>query len=151
MRTALLMVCTSTMAVAPLALLAQTTDAPPASQQGPPDGGTASRGMRMEERQIERMTKQLSLTPDQVTKLKAIDDASRQQLMALHDDMSTPREQKRPKMEAIRKDQQDQVKAMLSDEQKTKYEAMEAKMRERREENSEEGDEAPPPPSTPQV
>jgi protein CpxP len=100
----------------------------------------------MEEHQIERMTSHLNLTPDQVTRLKAIDDDARSQMMALRSDTSTPRDQKRPRMEAIHQDQQTKIKAMLTEEQRTKYEAMEARMRERRQEHRENGAEAPPPP-----
>jgi protein CpxP len=145
MRIALLMFCTAAIGAAPVALLAQAPDAPPAGEQGPPPGGHGRGGPRMEEHQIERMTKQLNLTPDQVTQLKAIDDDTRQQMMALRDDTSTPREQKRPKMEAIHQAQQTKVKSMLTDDQKSKYEAMEA-MRERREEHGAGGPPPPPPP-----
>ena len=101
----------------------------------------------MEERQIEMLTKHLDLTPDQVTQLKAIDDQSRQQMKALWEDTTTPREQKRPKMEAIHKDQQAKVMAMLTGEQKTKYEAMQTRMRERRQDHREgNATEAPPAP-----
>jgi protein CpxP len=147
---ALLMFCTAAMVAAPSVLKAQAPDTPPAGQQGPPPEGHGRGGHRMEERQIEMFTKHLNLSPDQVIKLKAIDDDTRSQMMALRDDTATPREQKRPKMEAIRKDQDAKIKGMLTDDQKTKYEAMEAKMRERREEHREEGGPPPPPPS-PQV
>ena len=100
----------------------------------------------MEDYQIEILTKRLNLSPDQVTQLEAIDDATRSQMEALHSDTSTPRDQKRPKMEAIHQDQQVKIKAMLTDEQRTKFEAMEAKMRERREEHREDNGGAPPPP-----
>jgi Spy/CpxP family protein refolding chaperone len=151
MRIALLMLCTAAIGAAPVALFAQAPDTPPAGQQGPPPGGPGRGGPGrggpgMEEHQIERLTKQLNLTSDQVTQLKAIDDDTRQQMMALRDDTSTPREQKRPKMEAIHQAQQTKIKALLNDDQKTKYEAMEAKMRERREEHGAGGPPPPPPP-----
>ena len=148
MRAVLLRFCTAAVIAAPSVLKAQTPDAPPVGQQGPPPGGPGRGGPRMEARQIEMLTKHLNLTPDQVTKLKAIDDDTRTQMMALRDDTATPHEQKRPKMEAVHKDQQAKIKAILTDEQKTKYDAMEAKMRERREEHREEGGPPPPPPSS---
>jgi Spy/CpxP family protein refolding chaperone len=100
----------------------------------------------MEEHRLEMMTKQLSLTSDQVTSIKAIFRASHDQMMALREDTSTPREEKRPKMEAIHKDEQAKIKALLNEDQKTRYEAMEARMRENREEHREHGDAPPPPP-----
>jgi protein CpxP len=137
------------MAQEPAAPVSQT--APPADAQ--PSLPTEARGRRgpaggdMQERQVEMLTKQLSLTPDQVSKLKAIDADSRQQLMALRDDTSTSREQKRPKMMEIRDAQQAKVKAMLTDDQKTKYEAVQAKMRERmRDRRNGDGNGPPAPP-----
>jgi Spy/CpxP family protein refolding chaperone len=103
----------------------------------------------MEQRQLEMMTKHLNLTSDQVTRIKAIDDDTRQQMMALRDDTSTPRDQKRPKMESIHQAQDAKIKAVLTDDQKTKYEAMQARMRERREERREDGAGSPPPPPPP--
>ena len=151
-RTALLLLCTAAITAAPASLLAQAPDTPPAGQQGPPPdggpGGYRRGGPGMEQRQVEMLTKQLNLTPDQVTKLKAIDDDSRQQMMALRDDTSTPRDQKRAKMESIHQAQQSKIKAMLTSDQSAKYDAMQARMRERREERQEhqEGAGAPPPP-----
>jgi protein CpxP len=136
--------------------------APPVSQTAPPADSqpslpTEARGRRgpagggdMQERQVEMLTKQLNLTPDQVTKLKAIDADSRQQLMALRDDTSTSREQKRPKMMEIRDAQQVKVKAMLTDDQKSKYVSIQAKMRDRmRERRDGDGNGPPPPPPPP--
>ena len=128
---------------------AQTPDAPPAAQQGPPPGGPAG-AHRMEERRIEMLTKHLDLTPEQVNKVKAIDVDTRAQMMALRDDTATTRDQKRPKMEAIRNDQQAKIKTILTDGQKIKFEAMEAQMRERRIDHREDGRTPPPPPPAPQ-
>lgn len=147
MRVVLLTLSASAMLGVPLTARGQIPDPAPSTQQSPPRGG-AYRGGHMEERQIEMLTKHLDLTPDQVTQLKAIDDQSRQQMKALWEDTTTPREQKRPKMEAIHKDQQAKVMAMLTGEQKTKYEAMQARMLERRQDhrggNATEAPPAPP-------
>ena len=55
--------------------LAQDTSGPPPAQQ--PDGAGQQGGRpsmeQMRERQLERMTKELNLTPDQVTQVRAID------------------------------------------------------------------------------
>jgi Spy/CpxP family protein refolding chaperone len=91
----------------------------------------------MQERQLEMMTTQLNLTPDQVSKIKAIHSDTDKQMMALRDDTSTAQADRREKMMAIRKDAQTKIRAVLTDEQQTKYDAMMAKMRERREERTE--------------
>jgi protein CpxP len=142
-RVALLLLCTGAIGASPL--LAQDP-MPPSSQQGPPPGGGGRRGGGMQQMQIEHLTKELNLTDDQVTKLKAIDADSRSQMMALRDDSSVAQDQKRPKMMAIRQAQEAKIKAMLTDDQKTKYDAMMAKMRERREEHRGDGAGGPPPP-----
>ncbi len=101
------------------------------------------------ERQIQMMTRQLNLTPDQVTKLKAIDADNTQKMTALRDDTSTPQGDKRTKMMALRQERETKVKGILTDDQKTKYDDMQAKMRERRMQHGDQGsggDSAPPPP-----
>ena len=142
-------------------LAVHAQDAPPVppadqtqTQQGPPpygERGGPGRGMGGE-RQIQMMTKQLNLTPDQVTKLKAIDADNMQQMMALRNDTTTAQSDKRSKMMALRQDRETKIKAILTDDQKTKYDEMQAKMRERRAEHGGEGGngEAPPLPPPPQ-
>ncbi len=142
LRIATLALCTAVVGVVPMR--AQDTPAP-MQQDGPPRGGPGGRGGPMGgERQLEMMTKQLSLTPEQVTSIKAINEESRKQSMALREDTSTPQEQKRDKMMAIRTASEAKIKAVLTDEQKTKYEAMQAKMRERGQGRG--GPDGPPPP-----
>ncbi|WP_213806225.1 hypothetical protein [Granulicella sp. dw_53] len=145
MRLALLALCTAT-SVAPM--MAQDTSAQPPSPQQDGSGRQMGRGGpgRMQERQLEMMTKQLNLTPDQVTQIKAIDADTEKQMMALRDDTSTAQADKRDKMMAIRKDAQAKIRTTLTDDQKTKWDAMLAKRQERREERGGGGGDAPPPP-----
>jgi protein CpxP len=103
--------------------------------------------MQMQERRLEMMTKQLDLKPDQVTQIKAIQAETNKQMLALRDDTSTAAVDKREKMMAIRKDSQDKVRGVLTDDQKTKFDAMQSRMRERREGT---GMPPPPPPPPPQ-
>jgi protein CpxP len=152
MRVAVLALCTATLSAAPV-LMAQDNTAPPPQQQdnmGPPPGGHGH-GMRGE-RQLEMLTKRLSLTPDQVTQVKAIDDDQMSQMKALRDDTSTSRDDKRSKMMAIHQASQDKIRNVLTDEQKTKYDAMQAKMQERRHDHQggQGGEDGPPPPPPPQ-
>jgi protein CpxP len=101
------------------------------------------------EHQVEFLTKKLNLTPDQVTQVKAIDDSTRQQMMALRNDTSTTSDEKRPKMMAIRQASDAKIRALLTPDQQTKYDAMQAEMREHRRDGSG-GPPSTPPPSTPQ-
>ena len=129
------MVCGLVMSAVPV--FAQDNQSAPATTQGgeqqPGPGGHHGHG-KMEEHRIEHMTKALNLTPDQVTQVKAIDASSHDQMRALHEDTATAPADKRAKMMAIHEDSMTKVRALLTDEQKTKFDAMEAKMKERRDE-----------------
>ena len=87
----------------------------------------------MQERQLEMMTKELNLTPDQVTQIKAIYADTEKQMLVLRDDTSAAPADKREKMTTIRKDSMTRVQALLTDDQKTKLAAMMEKRREQRE------------------
>ena len=150
LRLAMLGLCTVTMAV-PMALRAQDQSAPPPPPQsdGTQPGGRPNME-QMRERQIEHLTKALSLTPDQVSQVRAIDADSMSKMAALRQDTSTPREQKRDKMMQIRSESQAKVRTVLTDEQKPKYDAMLAKEKERMEQRRQGGgtpsDQPAPPP-----
>ena len=112
---------------------------------GPGGPGGPRGGGHMEERRLEMMTKQLNLTPDQVTQVKAIEADNRTQMRALHEDTSTAPADKRPKMMAMREASTAKVRSILTPDQQTKFDAMEARMRERMQ-NREGGQGGPPPP-----
>jgi Spy/CpxP family protein refolding chaperone len=94
-------------------------------------------------RQLQMLTKRLSLTTDQQTQVKSILDDNQKQMETLRNDTSTSREEKRPKMMEIRKSSDEKIRATLTDDQKTKYDAMQAEMRDRMKQR---GDGPPPPP-----
>jgi protein CpxP len=145
MRAAMLALCTTMLGTVPM--LAQDNSAPPpppTDQAGPPMGGHG----RMGGHQLEMLTKKLNLTPDQVTQVKAIDDDTMKQAMAVRDDTTLAQADKRGKMMEIHKAAQDKIRAVLNDEQKTKYDAMVAQRQERRQ--NREGGPPPPPSAAPQ-
>ena len=146
---ATLAVCTMLLGAMPM--LAQdnaTPPTPPTDQAGPPPMGP--RHGRMGGRQGERLTRQLNLSPDQAAQVKAIDEDSMKQAMAVRNDTSLSKADQRSKMMDIRKASQDKIRAVLNDEQKTKYDAMQTRMRERRmRPRGEEGAPPPPPPTPP--
>ncbi len=94
---------------------------------------------------LEFLTKKLNLTPDQVTQIKAIDADTWSQMKALHENTSIAGADKRTQMSAIHKASQDKFLGVLTDEQKTKYAALQAEMKEHRGNHN-----GGPPPSTPQ-
>jgi Spy/CpxP family protein refolding chaperone len=159
MRVAVLALCAATIYAAPV--VAQDNATPsPSPQQAPspspqqqdnmaPQPRHAGRGMR-EGRQVKMLTRQLNLTPDQVTQVKAIDADTRSQMKALRDDTATSQADKRSKMMEIHQASQDKIRNVLTDEQKTKYDAMQAKMKERRKNHRGAPATPPPPPPPPQ-
>lgn len=144
MKVATLALCTTLLGTLPMLAQDNLAPAPPqADQSGPPAGGYGShRG-----HQVEMLTERLNLSPDQVTQVKAIDKDARTQAMAVRDDSSLAPADRRSKMMDIRKASQDKIRAVLNDDQKTKYDAMLAQMKERRmNHQGGQGQDAPPPP-----
>jgi Spy/CpxP family protein refolding chaperone len=141
-----------TIALVALPVMAQDPAAPPPppqGQAGPQHGHGGPGGMRGD--QVEFLTKKLNLTSDQVTQVKAIDDDTRKQFMALRDDTSIAGADKRAKMMDIHKASEDKIRALLTDDQKTKYDALQAEMRDRMQNHrGGPGGPPPPPPSAPQ-
>ncbi len=123
LRVALLAVCTSAFAVP---MLAQDAP-PPQGQRGPGRGGP-----EQQQRQLDMMTSQLSLTPDQVTQIKTIQADGRAKMMAMRDDTSTSQDDKRAKMMSMHQEEQGRIRGILTDDQKPKYDAMLKQMQERR-------------------
>lgn len=110
----------------------------------PPRPDRHGREMRGPERRLDRLQRELDLTPDQTEKVKGILTEGRQQMMAARDDTSASQDERREKMMKMMREQDDKIRAVLDDAQKTKFEAMEARMREKRREGR--GGEVPPPP-----
>ncbi len=92
------------------------------------------------------LTKKLNLTPDQVTQVKAIDDDTMKQAMAVHSDTTLAQADKRAKMMDLHKAAQEKIRALLTDDQKTKYDALQAEMKEHWQNRQGGQGSAPPPP-----
>ena len=86
-------------------------------------------------RNLERLTKQLDLTPDQVSQIKGIYADEGAQMKALHEDTTTAQADKRQKMFSIRKDSHEKFLGVLTQDQQTKLQDLEAKMKEHRAEH----------------
>jgi periplasmic protein CpxP/Spy len=91
----------------------------------------------------------LSLTDDQTSQVKTIFEDSRTKMEALRSNSSLSQDDRRSQMMSIRKAENDKVEALLTPDQKTKYAAMEAQMRDRMRGGAPGGDAAPPPPPPP--
>ncbi len=104
---------------------------------------------RMQEHQLSMMTRQLSLTPDQVTAVQSIDKDTMTQMMALRQDTSVQGPAKRDQMMKLRDDSRAKIRAVLNNDQKTKYDAMLERERERMDQRRAERDGAPGGPANP--
>jgi Spy/CpxP family protein refolding chaperone len=124
-----------------LPAMAQDDSAPPP----PPQGQAGPRHGGMRGNQVDFLTKKLNLTPDQVTQVKAIDQDTWTQMKALREDTSVAGPDKRTKMMDIHKSSQDKIRGLLTADQQTKFDALQAQMQERREHHGG-GPVGPPPP-----
>jgi Spy/CpxP family protein refolding chaperone len=134
MRIAMVALCCGALSALPM--MAQDAAAP-APQPGPRAG-------RMQGRQLEMLTEKLNLTADQQTQVKAIDGDTAKQMMTVRDDSSLSPDDRRSKMMDIRKASQDKVRAILTDDQKTNYDALQAEMKERMKERQQGAPPRPP-------
>lgn len=117
MRTAAVLLCGAMLAVLPA--MAQQDAAP---QQG--QGQGEHRGGMNPERRADRLQKALGLSADQTTQLKTIFTEGQGKMEALRNDTSVPQDERRSKMMELRKDEEAKVHAVLTDDQKAKYDAM---------------------------
>jgi Spy/CpxP family protein refolding chaperone len=114
---------------------------PPAGHMGPGGGGMGAR-------RLEMLTTRLNLTADQQAQVKAIDEDSMKQAQAVRSDTSLSQDDRRAKMMNIRKASDDKIRALLTDDQKTKFDALQAEMKARMQ--NRDGGAPPPPPPPPQ-
>jgi protein CpxP len=98
----------------------------PAQQQGQPGRGPD----RMNpDRQLERMTRELGLSTDQQAQIKPLLIERQQKMEATFQDQSASQQDRRAKMQSIRQESQGKIEAVLNDQQKQKFEAMQEHMR----------------------
>jgi len=125
---------------------AQDTTPPPMPErpQGAPQGpgGPGRGGMMDPERRTQMMKDRLGLSDAQAAQVKAIYEDERTKSQALMADQSGDRDAMRAKMGEIRKSSEERIGAILTADQKTKWDAMRAEQQRR-------GPGGPPPGSTP--
>jgi Spy/CpxP family protein refolding chaperone len=110
----------------------------PNAEHAPGDGPGGKWGERAQKHQ-QHLIKALGLTADQQSKWTAFNQQQAADAKAVWADTSLDKDQKREKLQAIRKSYEDQRKAVLTPEQLKKM----AELRERHEHH---GENAPPPP-----
>jgi hypothetical protein len=81
------------------------------------------------DRQLQHMTQALNLTADQQSQIKPVLVDRQQKLQALFQDQSLSQDDRRAKSRSIIEDSNSKIKAVLNDEQKQKFDAMQQRMR----------------------
>lgn len=147
-RSLAVLLCSAALAAVPS--LAQTdapppppdgAQGPPAAAYGPPRGGPDHRA--------EMLQRQLDLTAEQTAQVKSLLEAEHARMEALHaNSASLSREDMRTQMMAIHQDGDTKLRALLTPEQVSKYNAMQARMREHMQERREDGEAPPAPPAS---
>lgn len=131
-RTGLMLAIGGTLIAAPMFAQQTSDNANNTSTQMTPQGETG--GMHGHDRmRMEHMKKALKLSDSQVSQIQQIHQQNMQQMQAMHQDSSMSKEDRHSKMMDMRKSEHDQVRAVLNDEQKEKFDKMTAKREEKRE------------------
>jgi hypothetical protein len=99
--------------------------------QGGGQGGGGRRGPMSPDDQLKRMTKDFDLTADQQAKIKPILVDAQKKMDDVRNDSSGDRQTMRQKMMQIRQDTNDQVRALLDDKQKEKFDKQEQERQDR--------------------
>jgi Spy/CpxP family protein refolding chaperone len=157
LRAAAVVLCSAGLVMS--AAVAQQETAPPppdGQQQGPPPDGQMQGPMQGEhrgmdpERRLERLQRRLDLNASQTAQIREIFSEARAQMEALRSNTSLAPEDRRAQMMTLHQGEQSRIRAVLTPEQQAKYDAMQARMRERRGEEGGQGAPVPPPPPAPQ-
>ena len=115
-------------AVAAPSLPALAQNAPAA---GAGEGGQGHyRGMPTVDQRVHHLTKMLSLSDDQQAKVKSILEDQQSQATALRQDASLSQQDRRAKFQQIHEATQGKIRDVLTDEQKTKFDQMQAQHKE---------------------
>ena len=102
------------------------TPATASQQQG--HWGHGHRGQMNPDRQLEHLTKKLSLSADQQTQIKPILVDRQQKMQALWQDQSLSKQDRFAKAQTIRQDTRTRLEAALNDQQKQQFEQLQAQM-----------------------
>ncbi len=113
------------------------------AQQNPPHQGKGDeqgpRRMPSVEDQTKNLTEKLGLTDDQQPKVKAIVEDTHSQMMKIMQDENMAREDTMAKMRTLHEAASAKVNALLTDDQKKKFEDMQKEMREHMRQRQQEG------------
>ncbi len=118
----------------------------PAGQQPPGSMGGAPHGMPTVDEQVSRLDQELNLTDAQKPKVKAALEGQRSQMQTVMQDTSMSRDDKMAKMKDIHESTTGKINDVLTDDQKTKFAALQEKQKQRMEQMREQHESGTPPP-----
>jgi Spy/CpxP family protein refolding chaperone len=112
------------------------------AQMGGREG--SHRGMASVDDQVKQLSKELKLTDDQTSQVKTILQDQSDQMKKVMQDSSGQRDDNWSRMRDIHEKSSAQIRTLLTDEQKTKYDKMQEERRQRMQERHHGNEEAPP-------
>lgn len=131
-RTGLMIALGGTLLAAPMLAQHPTDNSNNTSTEMTPKGETG--GMHGRDRmRMEHMKKELNLSDDQASQIQQIHQQNMQQMQSLHQDTTLSKEDRHSRMMDLRKAEHEQVRAVLNDEQKEKFDKMVKKHEEKHE------------------
>ncbi len=98
----------------------------PALAQAMGEGQGPHHGMPSVDERVQHMTKVLNLSDDQQTKVKSILQDEHKQMASLKQDTSLSQEDQHAKFQQIRQASTEKIRGALNDEQKAKFDQMQA-------------------------
>jgi len=154
-RTAVIGLCSAGLGLS--AAVAQQETAPPPpppdqQQQGPPPNGQMQGPGRGQhgmdpERRVEQMQRRLNLNDSQTAQVRQIFTESHAQMETIRSNASLAPGDRRAQMMTLHQGEQARIRAVLTPDQQAKFDAMQARMQERRGDEGGQGAPVPPPPS----
>jgi len=130
-RTAVIGLCSAGLGLSAAVAQQETAPPPPPDrQQGPPPNGQMQGQHRMDpERRVEMLQQHLNLNDSQTAQVRQIFTESHAQMETLRSNASLAPEDRRAQMMSLHQGEQARIRAVLTPDQQTKYDAMQAKMR----------------------
>jgi periplasmic protein CpxP/Spy len=108
------------------AAFAQTTATPNSGSTTVPTASNKEARREKMRAHHDKLVKELGLTADQQTQMKALNQDAKSQMQAIKNDSTLSREQKKEKIKAFRQEQMAKREAILTPDQKQKWEQMKA-------------------------
>jgi protein CpxP len=124
-----ILACGAFLAICPAMRAQDASPSPSTSGTGGWGGGGGRRGGGLN---IDRLTTALTLTPDEVTKITPILDTLKTTMTGIRADTTLSQTDRMSKMKDARDDADTQIKAILTPDQQTKFDALLKQMASRR-------------------